>query len=271
VIGGLVVKAIRETWRLTALFAIGLAMVLALLTHILPPLQKGLDGLLAALPIVRTLLAVLLGSSADEPITARMMQTVVWVHPVVLALIWGYETALCTRYPAGEIDRGTIDIVFGLPVSRRGVFIAETIVWLLGGVVVFACGAAGHAWVASRRPADVATLEIGDSLKILGNLFAVFVAVGGVAQCVAAWCDRRSTAMLIIFAIVLASFLLHFLAPFWEPARTVVGLSVLHYYQPARILERGLSVRDLAVLIGVGAAASFAACETVARRDFRAV
>ena len=77
-----------------------------------------------------------------------MSQAFLWVHPTVLTLVWAHEVVCCTRTPAGEIDRGTIDFLLGLPVSRVKIFAAELLGWLLSGVCILCCGYIGH-WLAS--------------------------------------------------------------------------------------------------------------------------
>jgi hypothetical protein len=51
--------------------------------------------------------------------------------------------------------------------------------------------------------------------------------------------QRRAAAVAAVFTLVLASFLLSFLAQFWDPAKRLETLSVLHYYQPAMIVRDG--------------------------------
>src|SRR5688572_6278691 len=109
---------------------------MSLLTFVLPRVQEGINDVLLRLPFVKSLIAALLGIDVEGELTAQLMQSILWVHPVVLALIWAHEIILCTRVPAGEIDRGTVDLLLGLPVSRFKVYVAETLVWLMSGVVV---------------------------------------------------------------------------------------------------------------------------------------
>jgi len=47
-------------------------------------------------------------------------------------------------------------------------------------------------------------------MLVMANFFGVYLAVGGIAFLVSALSDRRGRAMAVVFAIVLASFLLNF-------------------------------------------------------------
>jgi hypothetical protein len=110
--------------------------------------------------------------------------------------------------------------------------------------------------------------ELSYAAMVMTNLYGVYVAVGGMACLVSALSDRRGRAMAIVFSIVLTSFLLNFVAQFWEPARHVAFLGVLEYYQPARILQSGdFPTQNVAILISIGGATVLLGGEVVARRS----
>ena len=74
--------------------------------------------------------------------------------------------------------------------------------------------------------------------------------------------------MAIVFGIVLASFLLNFVAQFWEPARRIAFLGLVEYYQPAQILQSGtFPIGDGAVLLLVGGSTWILGGEVFARRS----
>ncbi len=266
-IRGIMAKTIREVWPATLLFGIGLSLVMALLTYVLPQIQEGITDVFASLPFVKTLVQTILGTDVGDELTAQMMQAILWVHPVVLSVVWAHEIVFCTRMPAGEIDRGTIDVLLGLPVSRRTVYLCETVMWLVTGAFVLLLGVLGHLAAAPAMPVEMRP-GISRIVLVMANFCCVYVAVGGIAFLVSALSDRRGRAIGIVFAIVLASFLLNFLAQFWGPAQQVAFMSVLDYYRPAQILQAGrLPLDDVATLLVVGGAAWLAGCEVFARRS----
>ena len=268
---GLFIKSVYEVWLLTLLTGVALMGVMALLTYVLPHVQQGLGGMLKEVPFLDSLLSGLLGTKLGDQITARTMQAFLYVHPVVLALIWALETAICTRIPAGEIDRGTIDILLGLPVSRRTVYACESAVWLASGLLVLSLGLIGHR-LAAPVIAEAMRPRLWESLLVMGNLYCVYIAVGGIAFFVSALSDRRNRAIVIVFGIVLTSFFLNFLAQFWTPAQRVAWLSVMQYYRPAEILQGGaFPLWDMAILLSVGAIGWALGGEIVARRNISTV
>lgn len=264
---GLLVKNVREAWLATLLFSLGYMAFMALLTYVLPQVLSGMETIFQRMPFVKTLIGVLLGTEIGGTITTRTMQAFIWVHPVALALVWAHEIMLCTRMPAGEIDRGTIDVLLGWPVSRRQVYMSQSIVWLVSGIWILAMGLIGHRLSASLI-VDSLQQDLSREILVMANFLCLYLAVGGITLLVSACSDRRSHAVAIVFALLLISFLLSFLAQFWDPARHVSFLCVLKYYQPANLLQTGqLPGSDFAVLLGIGGVSWLLGCEIVARRS----
>jgi ABC-type transport system involved in multi-copper enzyme maturation permease subunit len=268
---GLILKALRDSWVTAGVLAAALAGVELLLMNVLPQTQQMIGSVLAAMPIIRPILAALLGMPVGDGLSALVLQSLLWVHPVVLALVWASAVVQTTRYPAGEIDRGTIDFLLGLPVSRRAVYVAETVVCLGLGAFVIGIGSIGYFAGAADVPA--ASLPSAGGIQlVLVNLFCVFVAVAGVGFFVSSLSERRGRAIAVLFGLLLGSFLLNVLAEFWAPAQRVAFLSVLHYYQPARVLTSvTLPARHIVALGGVGLVAWIAGAEITARRSIKTV
>lgn len=264
---GILIKILYEVWLPTLLFGAGLYIIKALLTHVLPQVLEGMGEVFEQFPLAKTLLTALLGTEVGDVITERTMQAFLWVHPVVLALLWGHEITLCTRMPAGEIDRGTADVLLSWPVSRRQTYLCETIAWLASGLLLLGLGYLGHRTTVSTMPVSMRP-EWSRAALVMLNLWCVYLAVGGIVFFISALSDRRGRAIAVAFAVVLVSFLLTFLAQFWEPARHVAFLSVMQYYQPAKILGSGeFPVRDALVLVSIAAATWLAGSEIFARRN----
>ena len=260
-------KALRETWAVTLLFGLGLGLVEALLAIALPSLQRQLGDLLERLGFVQQFLKVLVGMDVAGELGPDLFVALRWVHPVVLALLWAHAIIHCTRLPAGEVDRGTIDVLLGLPISRWSLFVSESLIWLTCAVAVLMMGLAGSLVGGTRNPPEYRP-ELGRVAMVLVNLGFLYLAVGGLAWCVSALSDHRGRAIAVVFAVVLGSFLINYLAQLWKPAERLSVLSVLTYYRPLFILRDGAwPAKDLAVLGGTALVVWSAAGWTFSRRD----
>ncbi len=264
---GLLLKVYLETRWPVLCFGVGLACIMAVLTWVLPTILGDIEQVFKTIPIIKPLITALLGVNPDSQFSAQMTQAFLWVHPTVLSILWAHEIMYCTRSPAGEIDRGTIDFLLGLPVSRWKLHCAETTGWLISGIAIIGIGILGHIFIAQRFAADMQpSLQV--VLMILCNLLSMYVAVGAMAMLVSAMSDHRNRAMGVVFAVLLVSFLLNFLAQFWKPAQPWARLSVLEYYRPAEIIQAGaMPWQNIAVLLTTGLTCWIVAAVVLQRRS----
>lgn len=250
---GILLKSMREVLPVTLLLGVILMCFEAVLAYVLPTFARQFSAQMTRIEFVRTIISAMLGTDLVEGIGPQMFWAMAWVHPVVLATTWAHAIIVCTRVPAGEVDRGTIDVLLGLPVSRWNVYLGETLVWLGSAVVLMLFAVAGNTLGASQVRSEFQP-ETARIVIVLVNLLALYGAVGAAACLCSALSDRRGRAMGVVFLIVVISFLLNYLAQFWEPARRVSFLGMLRYYRPLFILRDGAwPTRDLAVLLGSGA------------------
>jgi hypothetical protein len=268
---GLIEKTAREAWLLTLVLGIALAAAEGLLAYVLPTFRKEIAGAWAQVELVQNLIRALLGSEVGDAIGPRVFQALPWVHPIVLAIVWTHQLVFCTRIPAGEIDRGTIDLLLGLPVSRWQVYVAETAVFLVTGMAIFAAGTGGNYAGCLLANADSFPGAVGLA-AILANGYCLYLAVGGITYFASSLAGRRGRAVGWSLAAVLASFLLTFLAQFWKPAQRIAFLSLLDYYRPVRILQdEAWPLADMAVLLAIGAISWTLGGLIFDRRDIRTV
>ncbi len=246
---GLMLKAVLEMWPATLMCGGLLFGVEAMLAYVLPTFQSQFSSGMLQIEFVQSLVGAMLGVDASEALGPQAFMAFPWVHPVVLAIIWSHAMICCTRLPAGEIDRGTIDLTLTLPVTRWAILRNESLVWIGAGLVVLALGFAGY-MVGRAYVEPAARPDTNRTLLVLANCFCLYLAVGGLAWCVSASFDRRGPALALVFMILLASYLLNFLGPFSKLADRLSCLGLLDYYRPLAILRDGVVPwRNMALLL----------------------
>ncbi len=264
---GLLFKSLREVWIISALFGLALMIVEALLAYVLPTFSEQLSTVWLDLPFVKTMLRALLGVDVGDQLGPNVFASIAWVHPVVLAIISAHATIFATRVPVGEIDRATIDVLLGLPVSRWDVYRAELLMFIATGIGIIALGLVGNR-IGSLLVATPIPFQPKSVLIVIVNLFSLYLAIGGLGWLISSLSERRGKAIAIVFSILLASFLLSFVAQFWEPANNVSFLSILQYYQPLLVLrQEQWPLDDIAVLLVLGAVMWTIGGICFARRD----
>jgi hypothetical protein len=246
---GVMIKALHELWPTTLLLGLILMALQGVLSYVLPTFQREFSSQILQLPFIRTLVQAMLGMDVSEGLGPRVFGAIAWVHPVVLATVWAHAIICCTRTPAAEVDRGTIDVLLSLPISRWGLYCSETLVWLGSAVLLMCFAAAGNTLGSSGVPAESRPGAL-DLLIVLTNLLCLYLAVGAASWLLSSLSDRRGRAIGVVFVLLLASFLLNYLAQFWEPAQRIQFLSLLRYYRPMFILRDGAwPLRDLSILL----------------------
>jgi beta-exotoxin I transport system permease protein len=264
---GLIMRGFREVWPATLVLGLVLMGVESALAYVLPKFSAQLTQEWLQLDFARGIMQAMLGTEIAGRLGLPVFQAMAWVHPVPLALAWAHAIVSCTRVPAGEVDRGTADVLLGLPVSRWEVFLSETFVWLAAGVTLLAAALAGNVLGGLALPPDQRP-ELSRMLMVLLNFFSLYGAVGGLAWLVSSFSDRRGRAMTIVFLILLALFLLNYLAPFWRPIERFAFLSPLHYHRPVDVLTTGAwPWKDMATLTAAGGLLWLLGGLVFARRD----
>ncbi len=263
---GLLHKGYLESRLVTVLCGIGFIVVELLLSRLLPVVAKQFPNALQ-MPFIRSMMKTLLGPAIGDQIGIEMIQSLLWAHPVVLLLLWGHELALGTRLPTAELDRGTMNVVMSWPVSRARVYINDTLVWIVAGLVVLVMGLTGHL-IGRTYMEPHLHLAPRTIMIVMINLWALYLSVGGMIYLVAALSNQRSQAAGISFILVLGSFLLNFLAQYWPAAERVDFLSVLTYYRPFAIIKTGTCpLTDLLILWAIAFFCWLAGLFVFNRRD----
>ena len=188
------------------------------------------------------------------------------LHPFLLVVLTVAVIAIATRALAGEIDRGTIDLLLSHPIPRWQLPLAAATLQLLSvtllvGVVL--------AWISLGL--RFAGLELG-SWPAFGwvavNLWSTFLAIGAICLAFSAAAERHGVALGRAAGFVLVSFLVNLLASLWSKVRFLEVLSVFHYYRPQPVVTSGSPIwGDLATLLTIAFAAFVIAVVTFQRRD----
>lgn len=267
---GLLRRAYLETRWTTLVFGVCALLISTLLHFALPRFQKNLEAF--QLPASRmtnlnNIRNAMLGADVSNSGGREIAAGVAWSHPFFLALIFAPVITVCTRVPAAELDRGTMDVLLGLPVSRRQLYVSETVVCLASAAVVVGLAVSGSRIGNSMAPEGMSP-DLGLVGIIAVNLLAMVAAVGALAMACSAVLGRRMHAVAVVLIVVVGSLLINYLRLLWEPARHVAFLSILDYYRPIVPLRDGSwPWKDLAILAGAAGALWAAAGAWFFRRD----
>lgn len=266
-------KTLREYRVVLVAIVLGIVLLEIVLVWGVAETARELDKVrpVLELPLVRSFLRLALGADLLEDLSATAMMTFGFGHPMLYALAWTLVLTIGTGVVAGEIGRGTADLLLALPVPRVAVYASTSVVWVLAAVGVSAAVVAGL-WLGERifplwEPTDFPRLTL-----VAVNFLALNLAVAGSTMFISSVVSRRGLAVAILLTALLASDVVNLLAQFWEGAHVISFLGFLHYYRPLLIVRSGhLPAPDIAVLLAVALLAWLAGLWHFARRDIPAV
>jgi ABC-2 type transport system permease protein len=244
----LVLKSFRDSRALIAAALIVAAVFEILFVLAMKDVAPEVIVFLRRFGFLQRLFQALISFDLSAGASPTMLVVLGLLHPFLSAVSWATLVAIGTRLPAGEIDRGTADLLLSLPITRASVYASTSLVWLLTGLALAAATWTGVALgtVLVRFPEPVDLTRIG---MAGANQAALLLAIGGTTALVSCLVNRRGIAVAIVVALLLASFLVNFLAAFLTLAETIEFLGFLHYYRPVDIVRAGRwPVRDLCVL-----------------------
>lgn len=235
--------------------------------HATPIGQQGTDFL--KMPFVRRLLTVMLGSDPLQMLTPTVLSAFAFTHPLTWTLLVVFCLTLTTGCLAGEMDRGTMDLLAALPISRVCIYnsvglaamcMTIPLCWVVWLGVWSGAGIAG----ATEVRMDVLA-------RVAWHLAAVMAVIVSFSTAVSAMCQRRGIAVAGAFFLVFYAFVLNVLRVIWSGLNFLKWTDFLYYYSSMQIVrDEAYQPKDIAVLLGAAGAWWIVGLAFFLRRDIPA-
>lgn len=241
------------------------------------------------------LIQTLIGGEAIDLRRSLDVLSIGYVHPLMQAIFCIWAIGRSAGAIAGEIDRGTMELLLAQPQPRYRVVLAHLAVDLLTIPVLCLSLWAGNwlgAWLFGRIelgvPTDVRQLRVDPTLlaPALWNTAALIFAVSGYTIGLSAAGRFRGRVMGLAVFVTLLQFLVNVVGQLWDAAAPLRPFTVFYYYQPQQIIlahrwtvdvgavwnggQPLCALNVLAVLGTVGAVGYALALWTFCRRDLPA-
>ncbi len=244
--------------------ALGLALFEWVMTFVArqPVVSHFLATALAAAPPE---LLALVNPDLAGSVSARGILGIGYTHPFVLLMMAVWAVRVPCAALAGEIGRGTMDLIAARPVSRPAQ-VTAALVALLGGLAVLGL-AAWAGTLVGLLFGPVAGASALAYLPVAGAMWLLFAAWGAVAIAASALAREAGHAIAWTAGLMAGSYVLDYAARVWPAIASLRPVSLFRYYDPQQVIRAGLDGRDAAVFGAVAAAALLVAFAAFARRD----
>lgn len=262
---GVFTKTLRDHWRAIVGWSVGLALMTAIELAVFPSVQDQAQEMRRLVESYPEAMRAFLGMTADFTTGPGFLEVELFSFLVPLVTL-AVGVGLASGATAGEEERGTLDLLLSMPVSRRSVVLRKALAVLVALAVVGATLALtillGALWV------DV---EVSSWRVVTACLSAVLLgsAYGAIALAVAAATGRRWLAAGTSVGLALGAFLLHGLAPLVEGLQPWRPASPFWWYAGDGPLSAGTTVPHVLGLVAVTLVATAVAVMAFERHDVR--
>jgi ABC-2 type transport system permease protein len=190
----------------------------------------------------------ILGGDWIDLRNARDVLSIGLVHPFLQTVLCVWGVGRAAGAIAGEIDRGTMELLLSQPIHRRSIIVAHLLADLV--IIPLLClsiwaglwlGVAAFGRVDFHAAADVRELSVNpfEYGPPLVNTAALVFAVSGVTMAISACGRFRGRVMGAAVLVVLIQFLVNAIGQMWPRAAVLRPLTVFFYYQPQRVILQG--------------------------------
>jgi ABC-2 type transport system permease protein len=209
------------------------------------------------------------------------MLSIGYVHPLTQTILCIWAIGRAAGAIAGEIDRGTMELLLAQPISRSKVLAAHLSIDAVAIPILCLSmwvGTFVGTWLVGLRDHvnPLLRTDSGRFVPALLNVAALVFAVSGVTMWLSAAGRFRSRVLGLAVLLALLQFLVNVIGQLWSVLETCRPFTVFYYYQPQAIIldlawyeHKEIWLR-LGVLLGVGSAGYGLAWLTFCRRDLPA-
>lgn len=227
------------------------------------------------------IIQALMGGESLRVEYAQDLVSMSYVHPLTQTIICIWAIGRASGAIAGEIDRGTMELLLAQPIRRSRIVLAHLIVDAVTIPVICFSMWAGTCIGAHLVGFTTATeprlqVQLDRFGPALVNVGLLIFATSGITMAVSAMGRFRGKVMGIAVLLALVQFLVNVIGQLWTPLEPLRRFTVFYYYQPQPIIlqadwaEHAVIWGRLAVLTGVGGIGYLTAWWTFCRRDLPA-
>jgi len=265
-------KAVWEAWRSLLVCSVLLILFAWLFVWLMCQFQLSTFGLV--LRMIPKFMQTAMGVPVADLATRTGQFSILFVHVVTLLVCVGWALARGSASIAGEIGRGTMDLILSLPIFRPTLVVAPGVVAAVGSAILAGSVCAGLGL-------GLLTVDVGEEVALATflpgavNLFFMTFAFTGITMLVSACSRDRWHVMAIAGGVFIASLIVKMVARLWSAGEWLGYFSFLSAFEPQQLVlmagqAEPSALECNATLLGLGLACYLAAGAALWYRDIPA-
>jgi ABC-2 type transport system permease protein len=227
------------------------------------------------------IIQTLIGGESIHLERAQDMLSIGFVHPVIQAVFCVWAIGRASGAVAGEIDRGTMELLLAQPMARPRLLLAHFLVDLVT-IPILCLSLWGSIWLGTwlaglweAKPAHMTVDPMAFGPGLL-NVATLLFALSGYTMWLSACGRFRGRVLGRAVLLTLLQFMVNVVGQLWDVMAPLRPFTVFYYYQPQQMVLNPLWAEDpevwrrLVVLVAVGLVGYLGALWTFSRRDLPA-
>lgn len=179
-----------------------------------------------------------LGGDTINLESAADILSIGYVHPTVITIFGIWAIGRAAGALAGEMDRGTMELLLAQPIARWRVVVTHFVLDLVIFPYLCLCMLAGT--YVGIHLFDIADLSLAAYWGALVNAAALMLALSGFTMAFSAAGRSRWRVLAVVIGVLLVLFLVNVLGQMWDGLRPWRVISPYYYYQPQLIILKDI-------------------------------
>ena len=176
------------------------------------------------------------GSSELDLLTANGMLAVAYNLPLTKLVLAVFAMSLPASAIAGELERGTLDLLLARPLRRYKLLLGSGLALPLAAFMLGGCMLLGT--VVGARIGGIGGEVIWGNFGWMAlNTIALVLAMSGLGYLFSVLARRAGQAAGWTGGLIAGMFFVEWFATMWDKVEPFTPLSLFHYYQPSQIIS----------------------------------
>jgi ABC-2 type transport system permease protein len=156
-------------------------------------------------------------------------------HPLVITFLAIVAITIPSKHVAGEIEDGTLELIFSMPVKRLSIAISLWVVSVIA--ILFVISGCWIGTFISTFIFSQAKLLPFSKIFLIGiNLAALMICINAYTFLISAYSREGSKVAMRAAGITLLFYFLNYIATIWSAVNFLKPFSIFHYYQSQKLM-----------------------------------
>jgi len=171
-------------------------------------------------------------------------------HPLVITFLIIVAIIFPSKHVAGEIENGTLELIFSMPIERFSITFSLWIVSVLA--IFFVISGCWLGTFMSKLIFSQAEILPFSKILLIGiNLAALMVCINAYTFLISSYSREGSKVALQAAGITLFFYFLNYIATIWSVVGFLKPISIFHYYQPQKLMMGEANLGKNLIVLGL--------------------